>query len=122
MERMKNLLIILFISIIVINIVPNIVWGANISDLGDLDKYAGKEMASEKFVERTNSVVRIIQVIGSIVSVAVLIVLGIKYMVGSVEEKAEYKRTLMPYLVGSVLFFAIVNITGIIYTLVRGVF
>ena len=41
--------------------------------------------------------------IGIIVAVIVLLVLGIKYMMGSASEKAEYKKTMIPYLVGIVL-------------------
>ena len=61
-----------------------------------------------------NSIVGIIQVIGTVLSVAVLAVIGIKYMVGSVEERAEYKRTMLPYIIGAVLVFGITNILGII--------
>ncbi len=34
----------------------------------------------------------IVQLVGSIAAVVVLVVLGIKYMMGSAEEKAEYKK------------------------------
>lgn len=61
-----------------------------------------------------NTIVGIVQVIGTVLSVAVLAVIGIKYMVGSVEERAEYKKTLMPYIIGAVLVFGITNILGII--------
>ena len=38
-------------------------------------------------------------------AVVVLLVLGIKYMMGSASEKAEYKKTMIPYLVGALLIF-----------------
>ena len=50
-----------------------------------------------------NSVVKILTTVGSITSVIVLVVLGIKYMVGSIEEKAQYKKSLMPYVIGAVM-------------------
>ena len=61
-----------------------------------------------------NVIIGALRTVGSIVSVAVLAVLGIKYMVGSVEERATYKETMKPYLIGAVLVFAITNILGII--------
>lgn len=61
-----------------------------------------------------NTIIGFLQVLGSILSVVVLVVLGIKYMVGSVEDKAEYKKHMMPYIVGAVMVFAITNILGII--------
>ena len=51
------------------------------------------------------NIVDIITTIGIIVAVVVLLVLGIKYMMGSAAEKAEYKKTMIPYLVGAVLIF-----------------
>ena len=53
-----------------------------------------------------NNIIGILQAVGIVVSVVVVIVLGIKYMMGSVEEKAEYKKTMMPYLIGAALIFA----------------
>ena len=40
-----------------------------------------------------------------VIAVIVLLILGIKYMIGSASEKAEYKKTMIPYLVGAVLVF-----------------
>ena len=60
------------------------------------------------------SIVGILQAIGIVVSIAVLIVLGIKYMLGSAEEKAEYKKTMLPYVIGAVLIFAASALAGVI--------
>ena len=51
------------------------------------------------------NIVSIVTTIGIIVAVVVLLVLGIKYMMGSAAEKAEYKKTMIPYLIGAVLIF-----------------
>ena len=64
--------------------------------------------------------VTIVSTIGSSVSVIVLVVLGIKYMMGSAEEKAEYKRTLLPYVIGAGLVFAASAIAGIIFGFTQG--
>lgn len=67
-----------------------------------------------------NKIVGVIQVIGSILSVGILVLLGIKYMMGSTEEKAEYKKTMIPYLIGAVLIFASSNIAGMVFKTVSG--
>ena len=36
-------------------------------------------------------------------------------MMGSAEEKAEYKKTLLPYVIGAVLVFAAAAIASMIY-------
>lgn len=60
-------------------------------------------------------IVGIIQVIGTIVSVGMLMILGIKYMLGSADQKAEYRKSMTPYIIGSVLIFGFSNLTQIIY-------
>ena len=65
-----------------------------------------------------NTVIGFLRTIGSIVSVAVLAILGIKYMFGSVEEKAGYKETMRPYVIGAVLVFGITNLLAIFTNLI----
>lgn len=61
-----------------------------------------------------NIIIGFLQIIGSILSVAVLAVIGIKYMLGSAEEKAEYKKSMAPYVIGAIMVFAITNVLKII--------
>ena len=68
-----------------------------------------------------NKIIGTITLIGSILSVITLIILGIKYMLGSVEEKAEYKKTLWPYFIGSIMVFGITNIINLIIKLLSNI-
>ena len=43
-------------------------------------------------------------------------------MMGSAEERAEYKKTMMPMLIGMIMLFATTTIVGIIYNLVSNNF
>ncbi len=61
-------------------------------------------------------IIGIVQVVGNIVAIAMIIVLGIKYMMGSAEEKAEYKKTLFPYFIGAILIFAASNLAQMVYS------
>jgi len=67
------------------------------------------------------SIVGILQTVGIVLSVVVLIVLGIKYMMGSAEEKAEYKKTMMPYLVGAALIFAASALAQVVFKFFTGI-
>lgn len=57
-----------------------------------------------------------VQVVGVAVSVVVLVVIGVKYLVGSAEEKAEYKKTMLPYVVGAALIGLAPTIANAVYT------
>lgn len=61
-----------------------------------------------------NNIIGIITTIGIIISVLVLVILGIKYMIGSASEKAEYKKTMIPYIIGAILVFAASSIATIV--------
>ena len=61
----------------------------------------------------------VLQTVGVVLAVIILVILGIKYMMGSAEEKAEYKKTMVPYLVGAVFIFAAPIIANIVYNFVK---
>ncbi len=77
---------------------------------------------ADKLADIGNTIIGVVQVIGSIVSVAVLAILGIKYMIGSAEERAEYKKSMKPYIIGAIMVFSITNILVIILKIARGLF
>ena len=65
-----------------------------------------------------NKIIGIVQAIGSIASVLALVIIGIKYMLGSTEERAEYKSSMLPYLIGIFFLFFASNIVSIIYNVI----
>lgn len=72
---------------------------------------------ADKVVSLGATIVTIMQTVGIVVAVVILLILGIKYMMGSAEEKAEYKKTMIPYLVGAVLIFASTTIVKVVYNM-----
>ncbi len=67
------------------------------------------------------NIMGVINVVGVVVAVVVLMVIGIKYMMGSAEEKAEYKKTMIPYIVGAVLIFGATTIANVVFQFAQGV-
>lgn len=76
---------------------------------------------SDRITSIGATVIDVIRVIGAIVTVIVLMILGIKYMMGSVEEKADYKKSMIPYLIGVVIFFSLSQILPIIMELAMSI-
>ena len=66
------------------------------------------------FVKKASMVLGWIQYIGIILLVIVLAIIGINYMLSSVEGKAEYKKKILPYVLGCCLLMAISVFIGII--------
>ena len=42
-------------------------------------------------------------------------------MMGSAEEKAEYKKTMIPYVVGAILIFAAATIANAVFNFASGI-
>ena len=78
--------------------------------------------AAEKVGTIGGTILGIVQTVGTIGAVVVLIVLGIKYMMGSAEEKAEYKKTLTPYIIGAIFVLLASNIVKWLFDAVENVF
>lgn len=70
---------------------------------------------TEVVTTAAGKIVGFLQVVGSVVSVAILVVVGIRYMLGSVEEKAEYKKKMMAYVIGAILIFGAVTVASMVY-------
>ena len=77
-----------------------------------------KSSDNTKFINIGNAILGTIRVLGTAISVITLMTLGIRYMLASTGDKALYKETFIPYLIGAVMVFAIPNIIGVIYDLV----
>lgn len=58
----------------------------------------------------------IIRTVAAVAAVIVIAILGVKYIVGSTEEKAGYKKAFMPYIVGLLLVVAATSIADWIWT------
>lgn len=110
---MKKVSKILFVVMILMSIT---LMTFNVNAAVDPSEYTGNEQYDTGGLsEFGQNIIQIVSVIGSIASVIVLIILGIKYMMGSAEEKAEYKKTLLPYIIGAALVFAATSIAGIVF-------
>ena len=67
-----------------------------------------------KVTNTGNKVLGYIQVVGTFIAVGVLMFLGIKYMTASANEKADVKKSIIPYIIGCVVLLAAVNIVPIV--------
>ena len=82
---------------------------------GEFQANTGK--ATEQVQGFGQTILGIVSMAASVLAVIVLIVLGVKYMMGSAEEKAEYKKTLLPYFIGAIFVFGTGAITTIIFNM-----
>ena len=99
----------------------SVVFAATSVDPGTWKNQPGDKIKTDDITNFSASLINVISIIGSAAAIITLIVLGIKYMMGSAEEKAEYKKTMIPYLVGAILIFGASAITKVVVGLAQGI-
>ena len=102
-------------------IIPNYSYADDIG-LGDLNSYQGSGTSSYKFQTKANKVFTIIKATGTVISVIMLTAIGIKFLLGSAEEKADYKKSLIPYIIGAAMIFLGSWLPQLIYDLTNEIF
>ena len=95
---MKIVTVLMVVAMLIIAISPVVNAAINWGDW----TYQGSEF-DDSITTIGKKVLNIITTIGIVISILVIAGLGIKYITGSAEEKAEYKQSFVPLLVGMVL-------------------
>jgi type IV secretory pathway VirB2 component (pilin) len=114
--KKKKILSIIAICLLIL------IFGINLSYAKLTDFNVGATTDTNDLNEVKNTldvVISIVCTVGSGISIIALIILGIKYMMGSIEEKATYKKTLLPYVIGACLLFGASLITSTLYKMFK---
>ena len=102
MKKAEKILNVLVIVMAIVSIATNV-----FADFTPANVVASNEVKGQNTIANVSGqIVGVLQTVGVVLSVVILIVIGIKYMMGSAAEKAEYKKTFIPYIVGAALIFA----------------
>ncbi len=73
---------------------------------------------SGKLLDKAGGILGILTVVGVVISVVTLAIIGVKFLLGSVEEKANYKQTLLPWVIGALILMGASTIPNIVYNIV----
>ena len=114
MKKTVKVLTVLLLAIILITFATNVLAAdgpikpsdikESYADAGDLTTKAGQIMG-------------MIRNIAAIAAVIIIMILGVKYMLGSVEEKADYKKSFIPLIIGIILVVAAASIATFIFNM-----
>lgn len=117
----KYIMVIITIVLLILMLSVNIleVQAVGLDKMGDSSSYIKENGDNKKVIDIGNVIVGVVRTVGEAIAVVMLAIIGLKYVMGSVEEKAEYKQTMWPYILGAVLIFAGAALTNIIYELLN---
>ena len=122
MTKKKIYIIIFVIMILAMLVIPSYCSASGM--LEDLNSFKpnGPDKDDVNIIStKAGGIYQTLIVIGVVVGAITILVIGIKYMVGSVEQKAEYKKTLVPYAIGAMMVFAISNFLNIFYQIATSI-
>lgn len=122
MQKIGKVILIIVVLLTIFSCIGSNVYATITNPVENPDYYKPSDNNTSdntKFIGIGNAILGAIRAIGTFISVITLITLGIRYMLASTQDKALYKETMIPYIIGAILVFAIPNIIGVIYDLVK---
>ena len=115
MKKSMKMISIVLLVVMALMTVSNVVFASGA--VGDAITNMKPTEVNTNVTNFGQKIVNLVQTVGIVIAVVVVLILGIQYMMGSAEQKAEYKKTMIPYLVGAVLIFAATSIVKVVYDL-----
>ena len=108
-KKVFKILTIVLAALLVVGFVATTVHAADMVTPGGLQKQItyGDSSEMQSMAGKIMGFIRNIAVIGGVI---ILMILGVKYMTGSLEEKADYKKSMIPLIVGILVVMAATTI------------
>lgn len=85
------------------------------TDISDWEFTLDEEIPSS-VLKYIGIIITVLRNISIIVTILVIIILGIKYMLGSVQDKADYKKSYISIIAGVVFITVVTSIIEVIFT------
>ena len=118
MNKLVKVISILLITVLLLGVTCQTVFAGDketvISDL-DSASYNSDKASSVKKIAK--DVLGAIRTIAIIIAVVMISVLGVKYMIGSAEEKANYKKSFIPLIVGAILVVGAAQLATMLFSI-----
>lgn len=71
------------------------------------------DRTADKVEKKISKILTSVNNVGMVLAIVMLAILGVKYMLGGIEEKADFKKDLVPYFIGAILLFGITTFVNI---------
>lgn len=90
--------------------------------IGDITNNMGDNTTGKDTVKNTaNTILGVIEVVGTGIAVIMLLYIGLKYIMASPEGKADYKKTAVMYTIGAAILFAAPRLVNLIIKVTENV-
>lgn len=106
---------------IIIIFILTIILFASVSQVQASDEimdwnFSMEQKVPSKITNFAGTIIKVLRNVSIIITVLVITIVGIRFMLGSVEEKAEYKKTSINIIIGVGLITLVTSIVDVIFT------
>lgn len=112
-KSVKIISALLIVAMLFIAVSP-ICFAAQVTPGSITPDYSGIDTSG--ITSTAGKIMGLIRNIAVIAGVLIIAILGLKYMIGSTEEKAEYKKSFMPLIIGIVVVMGASQIATMIFS------
>ena len=114
--NVKKIAKILIVFVLLITVFYTI---SNADNFGDTSKFKPESKnlgKGQKLLESGGAtVVTFIRILGAGIALIIILVLAMKYMMAAPGDRADVKRSMIPYLIGAFIFFGAGQILGLLF-------
>lgn len=119
MRKTKKIFILLCIIFFIINIFTIVCATVDPDSYNPDSANTITEDDKTKVFNKAGFILGTVRNISVVFSVIALMIIGVKYIIGSAEEKANYKATMMPYIIGCIMAAAGTSLVSYIYNMIN---
>ncbi len=121
----KKIVIITLLFILSITLITQSTYASEIFDSGGNFIKEGESqpspIGSNQIKKTSDQIYNILLIAGVAITVIVGAILGVQFMMGSMDDKAKIKESLIPFTIGSIIIFGAFGIWKIIASLLQSI-
>ena len=123
---LKKSFTLLMLLIIIFSFIGTNVYAVGMGDIiqkGDDFLNAGNgstiTLESDALTKMSDTIYNVLLVVGIVLAFIIGIIIGMQFLLGSIEQKAKVKETLIPYFAGCVIIFGAFGIWKLVVTIMQ---
>ena len=121
----KKIVIIILLFILSITLINQSTYASEIFSSGEnfIKEGEGQNLpiGTGSIKDTSDQIYNILLIVGVAITVIVGAILGVQFMMGSMEDKAKIKESLIPFTIGSIVIFGAFGIWKIIASLLQSI-
>lgn len=110
-KKLVKIFIVFLDLIILASIFSNVILAAGVSDFSGKSDLLGD--ANKSVINILGTILEVVRIIGAAVALAMLMIIGVRYLLASAGDRADIKKYAMNYVIGAFVLFGASGLLGL---------